>query len=58
MTNDQMTKLATWFRSECRQREIFRSDIVEYANSIGITIDSQDLINLFHYLNNEKDWAA
>ena len=58
MTNDQMTKLAAWFRSECRRREIFRSDIAEYANSIGITIDSQDLINLFHHLNNEKDFAA
>ena len=32
--------------------------MIEYANDIGITMDAQDAIDLFHYINNGEyiDW--
>ena len=31
------------------------SEVIEYANDIGITMDAQDAIDLFHYINNRED---
>lgn len=57
MTKDRLELLAAWFRRECRQRTIV-SEVFEYARSIGMTMDAQDAIDLFHYLNNREDQYA
>lgn len=54
MTEERLELLAAWYRRECRQ-SITATDVIEYANDIGITMDAQDAIALFHYINNGED---
>ena len=51
MTNDRLELLAAFVRRECRPLTE-ASEVIEYANDIGITMDAQDAIDLFHYINN------
>ena len=44
-----MAALAFWISSTVRV-----DDVVAYANSIGIDIDEQDCVSLFHYINEER----
>lgn len=53
MNNDRLELLAAWVR-ECRQR-IDASEVIEYAKRIGVTMDAQDGIDLFHYINNNRE---
>ena len=74
MTEDQLDKLAVWYRSEFKRRteaiktsntgtidwlvpdyRVSRTEVVAYAESIGIVMDAQDNVQLFHYLNNRKE---
>ena len=54
MTNERLQLLAAWVRRERRERRDV-NEVLEYANDIGITMDEQDAIGLFHYINNEED---
>lgn len=49
MNDNQLATLAAWLRSERA------AQIIAYANSIGIDIDAQDCIELFHYINATKE---
>jgi hypothetical protein len=69
VTDDQLDKIAAWYRSEFKRRteaieaggakidwlvpeyRVSRSEVVAYAESIGITMDANDSIQLIHYLN-------
>jgi hypothetical protein len=44
-----MAALAVWISSTVRV-----DDIIAYAKSIGINIDAQDCVALFHYINDER----
>jgi hypothetical protein len=48
VNDNQLATLAAWLRSERA------AQIIAYANSIGIDIDAQDCIKLFHYMNDER----
>ena len=54
MTEEGLALLAAWYRSERRQGTD-ASEVFEYANDIGISMDAQDGIDLFHYINNRED---
>ena len=54
MTNDRLELLAAFVRRECRQ-QTYVGDVIEYAWRIGMTMDAQDAIDLFHYINNRED---
>ena len=45
----QMAALAVWISSTARV-----DDVVAYANSIGIDLDDNDCVTLFHYINDER----
>jgi hypothetical protein len=51
VTEDRLELLAAWVRREC-QRKTDVSEVIEYARRIGMTMDAQDGIDLFHYINN------
>jgi hypothetical protein len=54
VTEDRLELLAAWYRRECRRPPPV-TDVMEYADSIGMTMDAQDAIDLFHYINNGED---
>ena len=49
MNDNQMATLAAWLRSEPLHR------LTEYAESIGINIDANDGVRLFHFINLQKE---
>jgi hypothetical protein len=57
VTKDRLELLAAWFRRERRPLTIV-TEVIEYASSIGMTMDTHDAIDLFHYINNREDQYA
>jgi hypothetical protein len=49
MNDNQLATLAAWLRSAPLAR------VIAYANAIGIDVDEQDCIKLFHYVNEQKE---
>ena len=51
MNDNQLATLAAWLSSTRVEQ------IVAFAASIGIDIDAQDCIKLFHYINDQRSTA-
>ena len=48
MNDNHLAMLAAWLRSKRAAQN------VAYANSIGIDLDEQDCVTLFHYINDQR----
>jgi len=55
MTDAEMKALAAWYRREVKDTPLCRCDIYERAEDLGIEIDMNDCIKLFHCINDRED---
>ena len=57
MTNERLEALAVWYRERrCRVKPwLCINDLDAYAACVGIEIDLNDRVELFHYINKGKE---
>ena len=48
MNDNQLAVLAAWLQKSRL------TQVIAYANSIGIEIDAMDCVKLFHYVNDQR----
>jgi hypothetical protein len=57
MNDQDMTALVAWLRQRKRGQQPasqITMMVIEYAESIGITITDQDAVDLFHFINHQR----